>query len=792
MKFSEAWLRQWVDPPMSTQALANRLTMAGLEVDNLTPAAPPFSEVVVAHVLDVAPHPESDHLTICRVDDGIERSLQVVCGASNVEPQMLAPFARIGARLPDGAEIKKTTMRGVESLGMLCSARDLGLAETSTGLMALPADAPIGRSLRDYLRLDDTVVDVDLTPNRADCLSIAGIAREVATLTETPLRAPTITSIKAVADDTLPVSIERQYDCPRYVGRVIRSIMPNVATPLWLQERLRRAGLRSINPVVDVTNYVMLELGQPMHAFDLGQLRGGIRVRHAREDEPITLLDGQRVALNAGTLVIADHARVLALAGIMGGQDSAVGASTRDIFLESAFFTPRTITGKARAYGLSTESSHRFERGVDPNLQAQAVERATGLLLEIVGGQPGPVIDILHSEHMPPRPAIALRYAWVKRLLGAAIPPDYIVRTLTSLGCRAEQRSAGLAVTPPTFRFDLGIEADLIEEVGRIYGYDRLPASTRSHCPVMRQQPEAKVPLKRLRALLVDRGYYEAVTYSFIDEDTHYLFNPELRPRRVTNPISADLAVMRSSLWPGLIKAVQYNLNRQQTRIRLFETGLQFVDGEHGLQQMPMLAAVSTGDALPEQWGAVPREVDFYDIKGDVEALLGLAFASKHLRFEAESYPALHPGQCARIMHNGQLIGRLGALHPQVEQSMGLNRRVFVFELKLGALDCGPVSRFQEVSKFPAIRRDIAVVVDDSITAAQVKECILSVGDDRLRDLDIFDIYRGEGVPEGRKSLALGLILQDLTRTLHDEEVTTILSQIVAKLRQTLGGSLRE
>jgi phenylalanyl-tRNA synthetase beta chain len=791
MKSSEAWLREWVDPPLSIQALADRLTMGGLEVDSITPAAPAFSDVVVARVIDIAPHPNAERLAVCRVDDGGDQPLQVVCGAPNVRPDMLAPFARIGAVLPDNTTIETTTVRGVESFGMLCSARELGLAETLTELMTLPADAPVGQSVRDYLRFDDTVLDIDLTPNRADCLSVAGIAREIATLTDQPLQTPAISPIEAVIDDRFAIDIESPEDCPRYVGRVIRSITPDMVTPLWLQERLRRGGLRSINPVVDVTNYVMLELGQPMHAFDLSKLRGGIRVRCARGSESFTLLDGQRIVPTAGTLLITDHAEPLALAGIVGGQDSAVDAATRAVFLESAFFTPQIISGKARAYGLSTDSSHRFERGVDPDLQARAMERATQLLLDIVGGKPGPTTDIAHPEYVPSRPVIGLRPARVERLLGTAIGTARIVSILRSLRCQVEEQNGSLAVIPPTFRFDLRIEADLIEEVARIYGYDRFPKTIHSFGPVMRREPQASASLKRLRTLLVDRGYQEAITYSFIDAALSRLFSPEQRARRVTNPISAELAVMRGSLWPGLINAAQYNLNRQQTRIRLFETGLQFVDSENGLQQTAMLAAIAIGSALPEQWGAAPREVDFYDIKGDVEALLSLASTDGQLEFRSEFHPALHAGQAARIVHDGKGIGRLGALHPAVIQSLGLTRRAFVFELELEALDYGRARWYRELSKFPAIRRDIAIVVDESVTAAQVRECIVSVGEDRLQDVYIFDIYRGEGVADDRKSLALGLILQDLTRTLHDEEVGAIVARIIARLTCTLGASLR-
>lgn len=791
MKISEAWLKEWVDPKLSSQTLADRLTMAGLEVDSIEPAAPAFSDVVVGRVVEVAPHPASNSLSVCGVDDGRGQPVQVVCGAPDVQAGLLAPLARVGAALPGGLNIETVDVRGVESSGMLCSARDLSLSESSTALMSLPTEASVGQCLRDYLRLDDAILEIEITPNRADCLSIAGIARELAAITDAALKISAIAPVEAVIDASLPVTIEAPADCPRYVGRIIRSIKPGMQTPLWLQERLRRSGLRSVNPVVDVANYVMLELGQPMHAFDLNRLRGEIRVRKAKEGESLTLLDGRAITLTPDTLVIADSKRPLALAGIMGGEESVVGVATRDVFLESAFFTPQVIADKARAYGVNTDSSYRFERGVDPDLQARAIERATGLLLEIVGGDAGPVVDVVHREQLPSRSEIALRPGRVERLLGVSILPERIVPILRSLGCKVEARDSELVVLPPSFRFDLAIEADLIEEVGRIHGYDHIPATTPAYQPVIRQPPQAATRVERLRTLLVDRGYQEAITYSFVDAQAQRLFSPAERPMKLANPISAELAVMRNSLWPGLVKALRYNLNRQQTRVRLFEVGQQFTNKGQSLRQTPMLAAIATGDLLPEQWSATGREVDFYDIKGNVEALLRFAGMRGKIEFQARPHAALHPGQSAQITCDQQDIGWLGALHPAIEASLDLPQRVFVFELKLEALTGSHTPRFREISKFPAIRRDIAIVVDNLVTAAQVEGCVISASGDCLQDLCIFDVYSGEGVVEGRKSLALGLILQDLSRTLQDEEVDTIVTRVVAKLTQTLGAALR-
>jgi phenylalanyl-tRNA synthetase beta chain len=792
MKFSEAWLREWIDPPLSAHAIGERLTMAGLELDSISPAAPAFSDVVVAQVIEVTVHPGADHLKVCRVDDGHAPSpQQVVCGAANVRSGVCAAFARVGARLPDGTEIKQRPVSGVESFGMLCSAQELGLAESSTGLLTLPPDAPIGQSIREYLQLDDTIIEVDLTPNRADCLSMIGIAQELATLTDTSMTTPPIDPVEPTVGDRLTIAIEAPEACPRYVGRVIRSITQTTSTPLWMQERLRRGGIRGINPVVDVTNYVMLELGQPMHAFDLSKLRGGIHVRHAQPgQESLKLLDGRELSVMPGTLVIADQERPLALAGIMGGQASAVDDETRDVFLESAFFAPHAITGKPRMYALSTDSSHRFERGVDPDLQARAMERATQLLLQIAGGQPGPLVDVVHAEHLPVRSAIKLRPARATQLLGIAISTDRMMNILRALGCKVEVRGSDLLVLPPSYRFDLGIEADLIEELGRIDGYDRIPATTRSFAPTIRSRPQTGAAPRRLRSMLVDRGYQEAITYSFVDADTNLAFNPDQVPRKVANPISAELTVMRGSLWPGLIKVAQYNLNRQQARIRLFELGLQFTDDDQGLRQTPMLAALALGDVLPEQWGAPAREVDFYDVKGDVEALLSVS-RSGQADFQATSHPALHPGQSARVALDGRDIGWLGVLHPALARRFSLRRRILLFSLELAALKGSGVPCFQEVSKFPAIRRDLAVVVDAAVTAAEVKQCLINAGDPRLQAVHIFDVYAGEGIAAGRKSLALGLILQDLTRTLHDEEVDAIVSRMVAALTRRLGAALR-
>ena len=792
MRLSDHWLREWVDPDLSPEELGHELTMAGLELDSLEPAAPPFSGVVVAEVLSVEPHPDADKLRVCQVNDGSEEPVQVVCGAPNVRVGMKAPFARVGAELPGGLKIRKARLRGVASFGMLCSARELGLADSAEGLMDLPADAPVGEDLRVWLDLDDSVYEIDLTPNRADCLSVAGIARETALLTRAELTPPAIDPVPAVESHAFPVEIEDASACPRYAGRMITGIDNRAETPLWMQERLRRSGIRSIHPVVDVTNYVMLELGQPMHAFDVDRLDGAIHVRQARPGERLTLLDGQEIELREGTLLIADDTRPLALAGIMGGADSGVTRETRDVFLESAFFRPEAIAGRARQYGLHTDSSHRFERGVDPELQVRAIERATQLIVGICGGSPGPVTDEQAGEP-PARPLIELRRRTLPRILGVEIDDETVTGILQRLGCEVEETAEGWQVVPPSWRFDLAIEVDLVEEVARVHGYHRIPGSSQSWRPRIRPIPEAELPLARLRNLLVDEGLHEAITFSFVDREVERLLAPGREPIALANPISSDLAVMRTTLWSGLLPALRHNLNRQQPRVRLFETGLVFLpEAGDAILQLPRLAGVISGTAWPEGWNRETREADFFDLKGLVERLLGLGGLLDAVRFEPlTDDSALHPGQAARVMKGERQIGRLGTLHPELEAALDLSRRAFLFELDLAEIRCQMVPKFSELSKYPAIRRDLAVVVDDAVPAAALLDSIRSLGLPQVRECHIFDVYSGEGVASGRKSIALGLILQDLSRTLSDDEVDAMMAQIIRHLEQEHQAALR-
>ena len=794
MRFSENWLREWVSPDVDTRALVEQLTRAGLEVDTVEDAAPhPLNLVVVGRVLEVAPHPDADKLRVCRVDVGGAEPLGIVCGAPNVREGMRAPTALVGAVLPGGLEIKAARLRGVDSAGMLCSAKELGLAEAAAGLLALPADAPVGEPLFDYLGLADACIEVDLTPNRGDCLGIAGLAREVGVLNRCPVSPPAIGDVAAEVDDTLPVTLAAPAACPRYVGRVIRDVDPAAPTPLWMAERLRRSGLRSISALVDITNYVLLELGQPMHAFDLERLTDGIHVRLGAAGERLVLLDGDTADLDPETLVIADGAGPVAMAGIMGGAPPAVGEGTRHIFLESAFFAPLHNAGRARRYGKHTDSSHRFERGVDPALQRRAAERATRLVMDIAGGRPGPVVEVTATDHLPARPPIRLRGERIKRLLGIPVPAGEVIDILERLGCQMAGDDGLWDVTPPTWRFDLTMEADLIEELARVVGYDRFPTTRPRADLVISQASEEQVSLETVQQALIARGYHEAITYSFVDEAAQRLLDPDHTPIRLANPLSSELAVMRTSLWPGLVGALRHNQNRQQERVRLFETGLRFRhDGEVAkAEQLPMLAGLVTGPAAPEQWGLPARAADFFDLKGDLEALIALGGRAGEWSFRAERHPALHPGQCAAILRGGEAVGWLGALHPGHLETLDVQGPVYLFEVLLEALTRGGLPRYEALSRYPVIRRDLAVVVDEAVTAGQVRKCIGQAASNMLKNLQLFDLYRGEHIDSGKKSLALGLSLQAPDRTLTDEEVDSIVGRVVLALERDLGGRLR-
>ena len=792
MKFSEQWLRGWVSPQVDRDELVARLSMAGLEVDSVTPAAGVFSGVVVGEVLSTEQHPDADKLRVCQVSNGAQ-TFQVVCGAPNVRPGLKIPFAMIGAELPGDFKIKKAKLRGVESNGMLCSQAELQVGEGNDGLMELPTDAPVGQDIRVYLDLEDASIEVDLTPNRGDCLSLAGLAREVGALYNAPVTRPVVAAVPAVHDEVRSIEVLAPTACPRYLGRVIRNVDLSKPTPLWMVERLRRADVRSIDAAVDITNYVMLELGQPLHAFDLAEINGGIRVRMAEEGEKLVLLDGQEVTLRSDTLVIADHSRALAIAGVMGGEHSGVSATTRDVFLESAFFDQIAVAGKARSYGLHTDASHRYERGVDWQLAREAMERATGLLLEITGGEAGPITETVSEQHLPSIAPVTLRAQRVEQMLGLVIEDAEIVRLLTGLGLGISADGAGQwRVAVPSHRFDISLEVDLIEELARLYGYNRLPVRYPQARLAPQPKAEARAHLPELRRLLVARGYQEAVTYSFIDPKQFELFSPGVEPLLLANPISNDMAAMRSSLWPGLVKALSHNLNRQQDRVRMFESGLRFVGQLDGLKQEPMLAGVVCGSRLPEGWAQGRDPVDFFDVKADVEAVLGFAGALDAFAFVPGSHPALHPGQTARIEREGRLVGFVGAIHPELSKTLGLDRPVFVFELVLAEVAAGKMPKFSELSRFPEVRRDLALVADRDVAASAVLEVIRENAGEWLTDLRLFDVYQGKGIDPHRKSLAVGLTWQHPSRTLNDDEVNTTTQNILTSLEQRLNATLRK
>ncbi len=788
MKFSEHWLRSFVDPDLGSEDLAHCLTMAGLEVEALEAVAPPFDGVVVGEVLTLDKHPDADRLQVCAVDAGAAAPLQIVCGAKNVRVGARVPCALVGAKLP-GMAIKPARVRGVESQGMLCSAQELKLAEASEGLLLLPEDAPVGMDLREYLGLDDKVFTLKLTPNRSDCLSVAGVAREVSALTGAPLALPEIGAVESdAAAGSLEVRVLEPEACPRYCGRIVRGIDPSAATPDWMARRLERSGLRGINPVVDVTNYVMLELGQPLHAFDLGKLAGGVTVRLARPGERLALLNEQTASLEPDMLVVADDAKALALAGVMGGMESAVGEATTDIFLESAFFSPAAIAGKARRLGLSTDSSHRFERGVDFAAVRDALERATRLILEICGGCAGEVTEV--SGVLPRREPIRLRADRASRVLGVALDGGQIESLLRRQRLAFSGQAPEYLVTSPSYRFDLGIEADLIEELARLYGYDNIPASVPRGGVKLIPRPEGERGPEALRGLLAARDYREVINYSFVDESWERDLAGNAGPVRLQNPLASQMAVMRSTLLGGLVDCLHYNLNREQERVRLFEVGRCFSAGPAGEEpflQPVRIAALCYGAVRPEQWGEAGREPDFYDVKADVEALCWPEMP----RFTAAAHPALHPGQCARVWLGDEHLGWLGMLHPQWRQKYALPRPVGLFELDLAPLQRRKAPAFREFSKFPQVRRDIAVVVAENIAVQEMLDALREASPPIVAEVGLFDVYRGKGIDSDKKSLAFRVLMQDTRKTLTDQDADDAVMHLTQLLTARFHAKLR-
>lgn len=789
MIISEHWLREWVNPKLTTEELAAQLTMSGLEVDAVMPVAGDFSGVVVAEIVGAEQHPDADKLRVCEVDAG-DGIVQIVCGAPNARVGLKAPLAKVGAVLPGNFKIKKAKLRGVESQGMLCAEAELTISDENSGLMELAPDAPVGTDLRDYLALNDTTLELGLTPNRADCLGVIGVARDLAVLNGIALCEPAEEPVGLTSERTFPVEIVATEQCPRYLGRVIENVDLTKSSPLYIVERLRRAGIRSIDPVVDVTNYVMLELGQPLHAFDLDTLHSGIRVRDANPDETMTLLDGSEIALSAGSLVIADHERPLALAGIMGGENSGVSDTTRHIFLESAFFAPEKIAGRARSYGLHTDASHRYERGVDWQLQRRAMERASQLLLEVVGGQCGPVIEVASEQDLPAIPELRLRAARIKRVLGFDMAPAEVERILTALGFSMESAGDGVwSCRAPSWRFDMTQEVDLIEELARVHGYNNLPVS-QIHADLVSKLPDERLLSKRyLRQRLIGRGFQEAITFSFIAPELQALFGAGAGDSvTVRNPISADLSVMRASLIPGLAAALAHNVKRQNSRVRLFETGSRFSPGEP-YQEQAVLGLAVTGARATENWTESGERFDFFDLKGEIEQLL--CGVHKTVTFRTAQRPGLHDGQSAEILLDEAVVGLIGRIHPNAARQLDVPPDTFLGELVLDHVLAGQVPNYSDISKFPETRRDIAVIVSAEQSADAIMSDVRAVAGACLVDLRLFDVYQGKGIEPDQKSLALGLTFRDNSRTLDDTEITQLMAQVVDSLKKNFGAALR-
>ncbi|HCJ6669951.1 TPA: phenylalanine--tRNA ligase subunit beta [Acinetobacter baumannii] len=791
MKISENWLRTWVNPAIDSDTLSDQLTMLGLEVDELASVAKPFTGVVVGEVLTVEQHPDADRLRVTTVNIGSGEPLQIVCGAPNVRAGMKAPVATIGAVLPGDFKIKKGKLRGVESQGMLCGASEIDLEDKIDGLLELPADAPVGVNIREYLKLDDNVIDISITPNRGDCFSIRGIAREVAVINQLQMNEPEIKSVDATITDEKKVVINTD-GAPRYLGRVIKNVNVKAATPEWMEQALARSGIRTHSILVDVTNYVLMELGQPMHAFDLAKIEGTVHVRQAKPQEKLQLLNDQEVELQEDVMVIADDQKALAIAGIMGGLASSVTDDTTDIFLESAFFAPLAIAGRARRFGLHTDSSQRYERGVDFELPVIAMNRASQLIQELAGGEFGPITVAEKSDLLPKREAIELKQAQVDQLLGYKVAAEFITDALTRLGCEVTVQANGeWSVVPPSHRYDMAIYQDLIEEVARIDGYDNIQISLPS-MDVQLAKYQDRFEIAQLRQTVVTLGYQEAISFSFADAKLEKQLNPQVSPLMLANPISSDLAAMRSTLLSSLIPCVQYNLNRQQSRVRFFELGLRFdyqnANSIQDLKQIPTLALVAVGSREPESWHAKPQPMDFFDFKGEVEEIL--AAGRVKVEYVRSERPWLHPGQSAEILVDGQSIGYLGRLHPSLENELDLST-TWVAELDQAAVLQSYVSNFTELSRFPSVRRDIALLISDNINVRDIQQLIEKTGGELLDSTWLFDVYTGQGVEEGKRSLAFALLWQHPSRTLEDAEIKSGMDNIIQVLENTYQATLR-
>ena len=780
MKFSENWLRQHVKTSATRDELAATLTAIGLEVEEMTVLGDALDGVVVARIVECAKHPEADKLQVCQVDAGALGVLQIVCGAPNARPGLVAPLATIGTKIGD-LTIKAAKLRGVESNGMLCSAKELGIDADASGLLELPADAPVGAPLADYLGLPDASIELKLTPNRADCFGVHGIAFDVAAATGCDVEPLDTAPVPAAHDAVLPVELNAGADAPRFVGRVLHGVDARAATPVWMAERLRRSGVRPVSFLVDVTQYLMLELGQPMHAYDRDLLQGPIGVRAARDGETLTLLNGSDATVGPQFLVITDADRAVGLAGVMGGEDTKVSSATRNVFLEAAHFAPSAIIGRSRKLGLHTDAGHRFERGVDPELPRIAVERATRLIMDVAGGTPGPVIEAVLPEHLPRPQAIELRRARLARVLGTHVADAEVARILSALGLSVETTTDGWRVTAPARRFDLAIEEDLVEEIARIHGYDAIPTTLPGGATRLVSPSETRSSEHDARRQLVARDYLEAINYAFVDADLLATWQLADGGVALANPLSAELGVMRTRLLPGLVAALGRNAARQQSRIRLFEIGKTFAASSDAPIETRRIAAVAGGDAAAEQWGEAARKLDFHDIKGDLDSLAALSGAT--LEYRASTPPFAHPGRSADVYRDGACIGWIGQLHPRLQQALDLDADVYGFELALDALQARALPRATGLSKYPSVRRDLAFVVPERVSWDAMRATAKHAAGEVLRELRLFDRYAGKGVENGFKSLAMALILQDESRTLIDRDVDAVVADVVAALK---------
>jgi len=787
MNISTSWLREWVNPSVEDEVLAESLTMAGLEVDGIAPVAPQFEKVVVGRVVKCEKHPDADKLNLCQVDVGEGENLQIICGAKNVRENLNVVVATVGAKLPNGLKIKKAKLRGVESFGMICSEAELGMADSSDGITELADEAVIGQNIREHLDLDDNIIELDITPNRGDCFSVLGVAREVCANYNLSLDMST-DKVTSSIDEQMNASVSNTLACPKYLTRIVKGIDNSVATPEWMARKLVRSGQQLHSPVVDITNFVLLELGQPMHAFDLSKINGDITVRMANAGEKIELLNEQTVELKDNTLVIADDTNALAIAGVMGGMSSATQTDSSDILLESAFFEPVSIAGKARGYGLHTESSLRFERGVDFHMTHMAMERATQLIVEICGGQVGPISECIDESSLPELNPITITKAKIQKILGFELESDWIEEKFTNLDFEITSKDAdSWTIIPPSFRFDIRIPADLIEELARLYGYDKLPVQKLSLDANINAISEAVVDKYDIAQGLVNRGYQEVITYSFISEEYQDLINPEAKKITLSNPISADMSTMRSSLWAGLLQSVEANERRGHVDARFFELGLCF-DGVKADEQSQKIAGVITGNRFNEQWSSDTQALDFYDIKSDVESLLSIS--GNTFTFEVAEHPALQKGQTAKVLSDGKHIGWVGTLSPVVQKKLSLSK-CYLFELDLASMQQGSVAKYQAFSAYQKATRDIALVIDEQIPANDLITSIKDLKQTYLVDVNLFDVYAGDNIESGKKSIALNLSYQSVEETLSDEQVNTQVSEVLVLMQTQFSATQR-